>query len=141
MILVDLNLLIYSVNADSPHHEKSRAWWEKKLGQSSPVYLAWITIIGFIRLTTQPRILPSPLSAVQSQEIVDLWLRHPSNRLSEPRERHWPILKNLLTISGTSGRGVTDAHLAALAVEHDLELCSSDQDFARYPGLRWTNPL
>jgi uncharacterized protein len=139
--LVDLNLLLYAVNRDAPHHVKARGWLERTLSGEETVALPWIVILGFLRITTHPRVLSRPLSVEQALEVVDGWLSR-SNVITPPAgDEHWAVLRPLLADSGTAGNLTTDAHLAALAVEGDCELCSTDTDFGRFPNLRWMNPI
>jgi toxin-antitoxin system PIN domain toxin len=139
--LIDLNLLLYAVNADSVQHVQARTWLETVLSGSEPVGFPWVVLLGFLRVSTHPRILAQPLSPGQSMEIVDGWLAVPCVRILAPREAHWRILRTLLEATGTAGNLTTDAHLAALAIENGCELCSTDGDFHRFPALRWVNPL
>lgn len=141
MIVPDVNLLIHAYNADSPVHEEARAWWERTLSEPAPVGLAWSAVLGYIRIATHPRILASPLAAAAACGHVEAWLAQPQVALLHPGARHAAILFDLLLRLGTAGNLTTDAHLAALAIEHQAELCSTDADFARFPGLRWRNPL
>lgn len=105
------------------------------------VSLAWAVLLGFLRLTTSPRIVETPLTSSQAIDHIDRWLSHPVTTVIEPTPRHAAVLRDLLSGSGTAGNLVADAHLAALAIEHGAELCSADRDFGRFRGLRWTNPL
>jgi toxin-antitoxin system PIN domain toxin len=105
------------------------------------IALAWTVLLGFIRLTTSPRIFEHPLSVDNALRTVDLWLAQPSVAPLEPGDSHWIILRELLVEAGAAGNLTTDAHLAALAIEQGAELCSTDADFARFKRLRWTNPL
>ena len=98
-------------------------------------------ILGFLRLTTNPRVMPHPLPVDNATAIVDTWLAQPPARCLEPTERHGPLLRGLLRKTGSAGNLTTDAHLAALAIEHGATLMSTDNDFARFPGLRWRDPL
>jgi len=139
--IVDLNLLVYAVNRDVPHHRAARAWWEERLAGREPVGLSWTVVLGFLRLTTHPSVMPRPLTPEQALAVVDGWLEQPCVRLTEPTERHWGILEDMLAPLGTAGNLTSDAHLAALAVEHGATLCSTDGDFGRFPHLRWKNPL
>ena len=141
MILVDANLLVYAIDRDSPHHAKARRWLEDMLSGSTPVALAWIVILAFLRLTTRPGILRRPLSPERALAFVDEWLAQPYVQPLAPGERHWAVLRNLLKAAGTAGNLASDAHLAALAIEHGCTLCSSDSDFRRFPGLDHENPL
>jgi uncharacterized protein len=141
VIVVDLNLLIYATNEDAPMHERARRWWESVLSQGEAVGLAWTVLLGFLRITTNPRVMPRPLSPEQATAIIDDWLGQPSVSPLEPTERHWEILKELMSPLGTAGNLTSDAHLAALAIEHGARLFSTDNDFARFAGVRWVNPL
>lgn len=141
MKVVDINLLIYAVNRDTPHHEEARKWLESSLSGDEPLCFAWIVILGFLRIITSGRVMPTPLPSETALGIVDDWLRQPPSRVLLPTERHWPILKELLMPLGTAANMTSDAHLAALAIEHGARLFSTDNDFSRFSGLRWTNPL
>ncbi len=141
MKLVDLNLLLYAVNEDAPDHEAARAWWEDCLADDEPVGLAWPVVLGFLRLTTNPRVLPHPITPQQAIAVVDDWLARPVVRLVGPTDRHWGLLREALGTWGTAGNLTTDADLAVLAIEHGATLHSADNDFARFDGLRWVNPL
>lgn len=141
MIVVDLNLLVYAVNEDTALHEGARRFWEQTLSRGTPVGLAWSVILGFVRLTTNPRVMPRPLTATEAFSVVDDWLAQPALRIVEPDEGHWEIVKEILAPLGTAGNLVADAHLAALAIERGATLCSTDNDFARFSRLKWSNPL
>ena len=141
MKLLDLNLLIYAVNRDSAPHQAAKAWLEDLLSGGEAVALPWVVILGFLRLTTNARILPRPLTPKQAMTVVDGWLARPMVVALHPGDEHWHILRDLLAASGTAGNLTSDAHLAALAIEHGAELCSADGDFARFAQLRWVNPL
>lgn len=141
MKVVDLNLLLYAVNRDSAHHARAKAWLERTLTDEEPVALPWIVLLGFLRLATSPRVFPTPLATDRAVQVVDGWLARPAVVTVSPGDGHWRVLRELLTNSGTAGNLTTDAHLAALAIEHGAELCSTDADFGRYRGLRWVNPL
>lgn len=141
MILPDLNLLVHAYDADAANHQASKRWWEDLLSHSQSIFLAWVVALGFVRLVTQRRVVTSPYSSAEACTIVESWLARPNLTIVHPGHRHAEILFRLLRAVGTAGNLTTDAHLAALAIEHDLELHSSDADFARFPGLRWSNPL
>lgn len=141
MIVVDLNLLVYATNRDAPLHKDAHRWWQRCLADATPIGLPWAVIVGFVRLSTNPRVMPRPLSPEQAFSVVDDWLAHPSIRPVEPSLRHWALVKELLEPLGSAGNLTTDAHIAAVAIEHGARLYSTDSDFARFPGLRWTNPL
>ena len=141
MILVDANLLIYATDADSPHHARARAWVEELISGSTPVGLAWMVILAFLRITTRPGILQRPYTQEQALGFIDEWLAQPYVSVLEPGEHHWSILRNLLKTTGTAGNLVSDAHLAALAIEHGCTIYSTDHDFKRFPGVEHVNPL
>jgi uncharacterized protein len=139
--IVDLNLLLYAIDEEAPHHDRARPWLEEVLSSTEEVGLAWIVLLGFLRISTNPAVFAQPLRPEDALDIVDGWLAQPSAAVVHPTERHASHLRELLSSLGTAGSLTTDAHLAALAIEHGAELCSADTDFARFAGLRWHNPL
>lgn len=141
MKLVDANLLLYAVNADFPLHRDSRSWLEETLSGAETVGFAWVVLLAFLRISTRPGIFSQPLSAAQSLDIVESWIEQPCATIIHPGDAHSRILRDLFSAFGTAGNITSDAHLAALAIEHGAELCSCDSDFSRFPGLRWQNPL
>lgn len=141
MKLIDLNLLIYAVDRDAPRHEDARRWLEKALGDDEPVGLAWVVVLGFLRLVTRGAVVRRPLDHADAFDLVEAWLDWPSVRLVRPGPQHWPLLRSLLDPLGTAGNLTTDAHLAALALEHRATLCTADKDFRRFAGLRVLEPL
>ncbi len=141
MILVDANLLIYAIDADSPHHAQARRWLEELLSGTTPVGLAWIVTLAFLRITTRPGILARPLTPDQAIGFIDDWLNQPYVRAVGPGEHHWQVLRNLITTTGTAAALVSDAHLAAMAIEHGCAVYSTDHDFKRFPGVEHVNPL
>jgi toxin-antitoxin system PIN domain toxin len=141
MILVDANILIYAVNADAPLHRKAKLWLESILAGPDTMGLSWTVLLAFLRLTTRPGVFEKPLPSQTAFDIVDTWMTRPGVVTVEPTAQHLRVLRDLLTPLGTGGNLTSDAHLAALAIEHGAELCSSDSDFARFTRLRWRNPL
>lgn len=141
MILPDVNLLVHAYNVESPRHAAARAWWERALNSTAPVALTWAVLLAFIRLTTNRQVLTNPLPAAAACAHVRAWLAQPYVGILHPGDRHAEILFGLLEAVGTAGNLTTDAHLAALAIEHQAELHSTDADFSRFSGLRWINPL
>jgi hypothetical protein len=139
--LADANLLLYAVDESSPHHEAARAWVEDALSGSETVAFAWAVLLAFVRLRTNPRVFASPLDLDEALGLVDSWLAQPCATVVHPTDRHSALLRELLGPLGTAGNLTTDAHLAALAIEHGAELYSADADFSRFPRLRWVNPL
>ena len=141
MKLIDLNVLLYAVNEDTIHHAPVLAWWERALSGDELVGLPWVVLLGFLRIATNPDIFPRPLDPDAAIGKVDAWLSLDSTRLLHEKDEHWEILRSLLAEAGTAANLVTDAHLAALAISHGAVLVSCDNDFARFKGLRWENPL
>ena len=140
MILVDANLLLYAYDASSDQHEAARKWWESALSGYSPVRVAWVTVLAFVRIGTDVR-MRSPFTLAEAISIVDEWLAEPNFSILGVGAQHWKILARLLPESQARGPLVMDAHLAALAIEHGATLCSNDRDFSRFPGLKFANPL
>lgn len=140
MIIPDLNLLLYAYNADSTRHALAKAWWEDLLNSGQRVGLPWIVILGFVRLSTARGILKNPISTDDAMNRIEAWLAQPGVSILNPAAQHLVELRRTLNaIPG--GPLTTDAHLAALAIEHRAEIHSTDGDFSRFPGLRWSNPL
>ena len=141
MIIPDVNLLLYAYDFDSRRHRQARAWWEGLMQGSSGVGLSWVATLGFIRISTHPRIFDNPLDVGSACRHVRTWLSSHRVVIIHPGDRHADILFSLLEAVGSAGNLTTDAHLAALAIEHQAELHSTDADMARFPGLKWVNPL
>jgi len=139
--LPDVNLLLYAYDASSANHVRAKDWLEAQLSGVEAFAFAWVVVLAFVRLVTSPRVFDSPLGVDEALDIVDSWLAAPCATVVHPGARHAVLLRQLLEPLGTGGNLTTDAHLAALALEHDAELCSADADFSRFPGLRWSNPL
>lgn len=140
MILVDANLLLYAEDSLSDRHEASRSWWDEQLSGADPVCLCWPVLKAFVRIGTNPRLHQRPLTLKEACERVQSWLEQPSVRLIHPTEHHWSLLQMMLHEGHAVGNLVSDAHLAALAVEHNCTLQSTDTDFARFPKLKWNDP-
>ena len=141
MIPADANLVLYAYNADAAGHELPRLWLEASLSSAEPFALSWQTITAFIRISTNVRAFPQPLSIREASEIVAEWLERPNVTILQPGGRHWEIFARLLDEGQVSGALVMDAHLAALAIEHGATLATTDRDFARFNKLRVINPL
>ena len=141
MIVPDVNLLIYAVHRESPLHARAARWLEGLLTGDEPVGLAWAAALGFVRITTNARLFPSPLPVDTALALVDAWLARRVVTTVHPGPGHWPILRALLAESGAGGNLTSDAHLAALCVERGATLHTADADFGRFRGLRWVNPL
>lgn len=141
MILIDANLLIYAYDSSSPFHDGAREWLEERLSAPEPVGFAWHPIVAFLRIMTNPRVFERPLTAAEAREIVDAWVERPNVVLLEPSSRHWEILDRVIEEGSVRGPLMTDAHIAALALGNGATLCTTDGDFARFPGLDTWNPL
>lgn len=141
MIVPDVNLLVHAYNLESAVHVRARRWWEELLNGTRPVGLAWVGVLGFIRIATHRQILANPMPVTTVCAHARTWLSQPYVSILDPGARHAEIVFGLLESLGTAANLTTDAHLAALAIEHQAELHSTDADFARFPGLRWSNPL
>lgn len=142
MILVDANVLLYAYNTVAPQHEVAKGWLENAFSEPAPVCLSWSAILAFIRIGTSPKAFKPPLAVNTAREIVSTWLARPNIVVLEPGERHWAILGSLFEATQARANLITDAHLAALAIEHGASLCTTDSDFARFErhGLRIVRP-
>jgi toxin-antitoxin system PIN domain toxin len=141
MILVDANLLIYCAVAQMPEHRAADRWLKGYLATGHRLGIPWPSILAFLRITTNPRLFAHPATIDGAMRQVEGWLRLPMVWVPGPTERHATIFASLLREANATGNLVADCHLAALAIEHGLQMCSTDGDFARFTGLRWVNPL
>ena len=141
MILLDTNLLIYANDQAAPEYTIARPWFEHQLNGPARVGVPWPSLLGFMRLATNPAVLRVPITMATAWGYVRDWLDRPNVWIPLPGDRHAETLSALLRLPVMTSRLVPDAHLAALAIEHGLTLCSTDGDFAKFPGLRWQNPL
>lgn len=141
MILVDANLLLYAEDSLSEHHAAARTWWDEQLSGSEPVGLCWPVVKAFISIGTNARLHQRPLTLKEATERVQSWFGQSCVRLVQPTDQHWTIFQQMLRSGNAVGNLVSDAHLAALAVEHNCVLHSTDADFSRFRGLKWKNPV
>jgi uncharacterized protein len=139
--IFDLNLFIFSVNEDSAHHAKAKSWMEAQLNGTENIGIPWLVILGFLRIMTNGKIFPNPLSEVQATNLIDDWLHNPLVRIPDPEPGHWNLIKELILETGTAGNLTSDVHLAAIAIGHRAKLYSLDADFSRFKGLRWEKPF
>lgn len=141
MKIVDVNVLLYAVNEHSDQHTRVRRWWERALRGDESIGLPWLVLSGFLRISTNPRVYPLPLTVDQALDQVGDWLSADVATTISEKANHWPTLRKVLREIGTAGNLTTDAHLATLAITHDAALVSCDRDFGRFSGLRWEYPL
>jgi len=141
VIIPDINLLVYAYNSDAPFHDGAVAWWEGLMSGSHSVGLPWVVSLGFVRIMTSRAVLTDPLMPEVAIGHVRSWLHRRQTLVVQPGPRHLEILADIMRDSRVTGRMTTDAHLAALAIETQSELHSNDNDFLRFSGLRWRNPL
>lgn len=141
MIIVDVNVLIFAYNADAPQHDKARGWLEQALSGSEPIGLPWAVVHGFLRITTNTPAIKPPFPMTDAVAIVEEWFSSPTVTLIEPGPRYWPIFRQLLADAKVEGTLVSDAHIAALAIEHDATVCTTDRDFRGFTGVRVINSL
>lgn len=136
MKIPDVNVLLYAQDRNAPRHDVAKTWLEGALSASEPIGFAWLALIGFIRIATNPVVYPHPLTAEQALDVVDGWLAQPYVIVANPTAEHPRILRDLLQPAGTAGNLTNDAHLAAVAIGHGATLTSFDGDFHRFPGLK-----
>jgi toxin-antitoxin system PIN domain toxin len=141
VILVDVNILLYATFEHASQHRAIRAWLDGQLSGSTRVGLPWASLLGFLRIATNSRMIKQPLSMTAAWQQVSNWLACEAVWKPHPTERHAAVLSTLISQPGVFGNLVPDAHLAAIAIEHGLTLCSTDGDFARFRELKWLNPL
>jgi uncharacterized protein len=140
MKLVDANVLVYAHVRSTPEHERAKAWLDRQLTGPGRLGLPWPSLSGFVRLVANPRVFARPATTQEAWRQVQKWLSAPTAWIPHPTDRHPEILAGLIP-SCTRSNLIHDAHLAALAIEHGLTVCSTDGDFARFPDTRWENPL
>ncbi len=141
MILPDVNLLLYACDSSSPFHARAAKWWQECLSGLEPVGLAPVVIFGFIRVGSNPNVFLKPMTCAEAAGHVRSWLKQPPVQMLAPGPQHFEQVISLLQAAGTTANLVTDAQIAALAIEHDAVVHTTDADFVRFPGLRWFNPI
>ena len=141
MIVLDVNLLIYAYDTICSDHRKAKAWVEDVFSGDEPVGLPWQNLTAFIRILTYPGLMGERFTMKQVLAIVDEWVELPQVRTLAPGEPHWTLFREMLVNGDVRGKVTTDAALAALTIEYGGVLYTNDRDFARFPGLRWVNPL
>ena len=141
MIVPDANLLIYAYNEDVRMHAPAASWLEGLLSGTETIGFSWVVMLAFLRISTKRGLNRTPLAPGSALDIVDSWVSAPPARVIHPTDRHSAVLRDLMAGLGITGDLSSDAHLAALAIEHGGVIHSADSDFARFPGLSWVNPL
>jgi toxin-antitoxin system PIN domain toxin len=141
VIAPDANLLIYAYAPNDSHHAASRLWLETIFSQPEHIGIPIYSIYAFLRVVTNPKLARSSLSISQAAAIVDSWLVLPHVRILNPGDRHWILFQEVAVTARLQGAQLTDAAIAAIALEHDAVVHTKDRDFARFPNLRWINPL
>ena len=141
MIIPDVNLLIYAYDKQARLHAEAKRWWETQLSGRETVGLSWVTLLGFLRIITNPRVFENPVPVPKAIRYTRSWLERPNVQLLNPGVRHLEVFFGHLEKLGTAGNLTTDAYLAALAQEYQAVLHTADFDFQRFAGLRWINPL
>jgi toxin-antitoxin system PIN domain toxin len=141
LIVLDANLLIYAYDLDSAHHKKSLYWLEELLSGVDAVGLPWQSVSAFLRVITNRRLPGMRVSLEQAVQVVDEWLQQPNVQVLVPADQHWSVLRQMILEGRASGPLVSDAEIAAITIEQGAVLHTTDRDFARFPGLRWKNPI
>lgn len=141
MILPDANLLLFAVNSESPDHKRAVIWWKRIVGGTEPVGLLPVVIFAFVRLSTNRKVFPNPLSVADAFAYIENWLQFPAVSLIESQEADLPVAKQLLVSAGTGANLVTDAQIAAAALRLKATVHTADTDFSRFPSVNWLNPL
>jgi toxin-antitoxin system PIN domain toxin len=140
MKIIDVNILVFAVDRLSPHHASVSSWWKAALNGDEEIGLPWIAVSGFLRIATNARLFPHPLTVEEAIERIEEWIARPNVRFVQETSNHWTDFRDFVQSSGAGGNRATDAHLAALAVSHGATLVSCDTGFARFRRLRWENP-
>jgi uncharacterized protein len=140
-MIVDANVLLYAVDVGSPFHKSAKHWLETSFSQPTRIGLPWASLLAFQRISTHPRASARPLSPGRAWSFVADWLDADATWVPVPGDRHAEIIRDLIAAGDLRGNLVTDAHLAALAIEHGVGICSTDSDFARFPQITWVNPI
>ncbi len=140
MKIVDANVLLHAINRSSPDHAIAKKWLDEALNGGTSVGLAWGALLAVVRLATRPGLFERSLSVDEVAGVVRGWLNAPTSVVVEPGARHLDLLASLLQSAGTAGNLVSDAHLAALAIEHKAGIVTFDADFDRFPGIAWSRP-
>lgn len=141
MITPDANVILYAYNEDAPQHSQAKAWLEEQFSLPEVFGLSWQVITAFLRISTNPRAFPQPFELSEAVEIVDEWLMLPNIKILTPTANHWTIFQDLINEGQTKAALMMDAHLAALAIEHDATLATTDSDFQKFSRLKAFNPL
>ncbi len=140
VFVLDVNVLVYASNEAAPQHQVANEWLDSKLSEREPVGFPWVTTIGYLRIVTHPNLLPAPSSVDDALDQINDWLGATPAMVPAPTASHHDTLARLLRAAGRAGNLTTDAHLAAIAIDHRATMVTFDGDFAQFKGLRWTRP-
>ncbi|MGQ0623132.1 MAG: TA system VapC family ribonuclease toxin [Sporichthyaceae bacterium] len=140
-MLLDVNVLLYAEDDTSPFHADAHRWLTEALNGDARVGLPWHSLLGFVRIRTNPRAAGAPLTGDLAWRQVEEWLAAPAAWIPEPSDRHLAVVGALICKYHLSAKAIPDAHLAALALEHGVPVASTDTGFARFTEIRWVNPL
>ncbi|HEX7951134.1 MAG TPA: TA system VapC family ribonuclease toxin [Candidatus Limnocylindrales bacterium] len=140
-VLVDANILLFAANPSAPEHAAASSWLAARLNGERRIGLPWESLMAFLRIATHPRAVPRPIQPDEAWGLIDDWLAAPMAWIPQPTERHGDVLGALIRRYRLGGRLIPDAHLAALAIQHGLDVVSADSDFARFTEIRWVNPV
>lgn len=141
MIILDANVLIYAHDIGTEQHLPTRAWLQRAFSDAESIRIPWTVVHAFLRVMTARRMARTPISISVAMDTVDEWFGSGAMSIIDPGPRYWTILRRISVEAQVSGAIFSDAHLAAIALEYDATLCTTDSDFARFPSLRLTNPL
>jgi len=141
VIVLDANILLYAYDSASPHHKKARTWVEQVFSGTEQIGLPWQMAAAFLRIMTNPKLQGERFTLDEAVAVVETWLEQPNIRILSPGENHWPLFRQMAVEGQAAGPLISDAHVAALTVEYGGVLHTTDRDFARFPDLRWVNPL
>jgi len=141
VIVIDVNLLLYAYSAPSPKQEKARSWLEMTLSGDEPVGLPWQVISAFLRITSNTKLPQLRRPVEEATKAVDEWLRQGNVQVLVPGDGHWPLFRRMILEGQATGDLVSDAQIAALTMKYGVVLYTTDRNFARFPGLRWMDPL
>jgi uncharacterized protein len=140
MVTPDVNVLLYAYDSASERHQPCRDWLAGAMNGTEEVGLSFVTVLGFLRIATSPRVLHQPRTVSEAIAIVRTWLDRPQVRMLVPSSGYWLSLGEVAAGGDAAGGLLMDAHLVALAREHGATVVSTDRDFRRFRGVRLVDP-